>query len=300
MVGCLVACGRAGFPPFEDVDGPSADGVPGAVDGPITDGAPRCSPETPFTPLEPLLQLDTPYYDAITDLSDDELTLYLSSDRGRPGMGAELYYTTRADKRDPWTTPLTPFYPTIHPPWDDYAVAIAPDRRSGVVASNRGGTEHLWIITRSDVGFVDDSIPATILTSTGSEGTPKFSRDGRTIYFDSSRPTTGNRDLYQAPVLAGTFGTPQRIGGLATAGLEAGPTLTADERTIYFLSSSDIFMATRAEVSLPFGPPTPVTAFNTADFDAPGVLSRDGCTLYVNRNVPGESWNVFVATRAPP
>jgi len=267
--------------------------------GDSPDAKPACDLNAPFSAPVAVAELNTAYYDSVTDISDDELTLYMASDRDRPGMGSELFYTTRASKTDPWRVPLTRFY-AAKPAWDDYSVAISPDGMAGIVSSNRSGMEHLWLIMWSSSGFVDNSTMVPNVNSAGlsTDATPRYSRDGATLYFDSSR--SGSRDLYYAAILPGSFGAPQRISELSSPSeIEAAPTLTADGRTIYYLVKDNIYTATRPDKTGLFGAGAPASALNTSAFEGPGVVTSDGCTIYITRDAAQQLMNVFVAKRPP-
>jgi peptidoglycan-associated lipoprotein len=87
------------------------------------------------------------------------------------------------------------------------------------------------------------------------DGTPAFSRDGKTIYFSSNRPGGfGGLDLYRVNMDAsGRFGTPTNMGKeINTAGDEMFPYVSEDGK-LYFASDGhpglgklDLFLAVRA------------------------------------------------------
>ena len=72
------------------------------------------------------------------------------------------------------------------------------------------------------------------------------------------------------------FDTPVSVDGINTASYEGWPVLSPDELTIYFMSNRgglgtsggiDIFVATRASITDPFGTPAPPANVNTATDD---------------------------------
>lgn len=76
------------------------------------------------------------------------------------------------------------------------------------------------------------------------------------------------------------------------------PTLSPDEREIWFARGFDLFHATRAKASDPFGTAVAVPINTTADESDPRI-SADLLTLWFIREPgAGGSWDIFVSTRA--
>ena len=90
------------------------------------------------------------------------------------------------------------------------------------------------------------------------------------------------------------------------------PTVTPDERTIYFASNRtdlgnvagvDIFAAQRPSAGAPFGTPVNVYELNTWDDDYPNWISADGCTPYTHRRTTAEAYvwqKIAAVNRGPP
>lgn len=82
----------------------------------------------------------------------------------------------------------------------------------------------------------------------------------------------------------------------------AGPSVTGDERTVFWFGSADggpedLYMATRADRSAPFGAPTVLGPQSSAGRDTDPFVSADGLRLYFDSDRTGVL-AVFVATRA--
>jgi len=85
----------------------------------------------------------------------------------------------------------------------------------------------------------------------------------------------------------------------------ASPSLTQDELHIVFSSSNvagglgghDLWMASRADMSLPFGTPVNLTSINSSSNDYHPSLSASGLDVYFVSNRNG-SYQLFTAARA--
>jgi hypothetical protein len=91
------------------------------------------------------------------------------------------------------------------------------------------------------------------------------------------------------------FGPPVRLTELSTDDDEVFPRLTPDELTIVFARNEQLYLATRATASDPFGEPSHVESAGGAL--APS-LSSDGLTMYSSSLLAGALGALQVATRA--
>jgi Tol biopolymer transport system component len=293
-----------GAPPDARSDGPAAEAGPSegsvdAVDAPPEAAPPSCNVTADFGTPVVVSEVASPSEDMVVDLAPDELTMYVASNRD--GQGSHLYYTTRTTRGASWGA-LVSLLPIGA--YDDWSIAITRDGLTGVLSSDRGGSNDLFILTRSSVfATFGGATPAAALNSSSDDAAPKWSADGKTIYFDSTR--TGARDLYVADALGTGFGAPRPITELNTPDLEAAAVPSADELTIYFLSQrapspdGDVYVATRASKGAPFGAPKQVPGINSSALDVPGWISPDGCTIYLSSTRVGGHYDVYVARRPP-
>ena len=155
------------------------------------------------------------------------------------------------------------------------------------------GASSLFRVTSlgPDVNTADDDL------------SPAVSADGLTLLFSSDRPGgVGGTDLYMATRASTSepFADVVSLGaGVNTASNETAPALSADGLTLYFGSdrpdgfgSTDLYMATRATTSDPFGDVTNLGAdVNTASNDNNPTISADGLMLLFNSNRPGVGWS---------
>jgi hypothetical protein len=101
------------------------------------------------------------------------------------------------------------------------------------------------------------------------------------------------------------FAAPVLVTELASTVRSDNPTLTGDLLEIYFTTTrvsgnGDVWFATRATASAPFGAPAPVTAVNGTSFETSSAISTDGLTLWFGSDRPGGSGgiDVWVSQRA--
>jgi hypothetical protein len=119
---------------------------------------------------------------------------------------------------------------------------------------------------------------------------------GKTVSLGDMNPVPYHFD---APVLVPELASPSRTDN---------PTLTGDLLEIYFTTdrvsgNGDVWFATRATATAPFGTPAPVTAVNGDSFETSSAISTDGLTLWFGSDRPGgvganDIWVSQRATRA--
>lgn len=108
----------------------------------------------------------------------------------------------------------------------------------------------------------------------------------------------------------GPWGPPTLMSDLSsTIDADDDPTLTSDQLEIYFDSerfvtggaAGDVWTATRASTTDPFGTPTVVTQFLSGADDSTGDLSPDGLRFYLgsDRQTSGDR-DIWVSSRATP
>jgi hypothetical protein len=281
------------------------DGAPGIDAAPPTDASSApCDLTKDFGTPVPITELNSMDIEGVSSVSADELTIYLGSNHG-VAQGYQQFVATRATKAATWG-PLQAALPAGA--WDNWGMSVTADGLTAVVSSDRNGSNsELYVTTRvstlaafnPNLGLISGAT-----NSSANEEGPRWSADGKTLYFDSTRG--GSRDLYRVPLVGAAFGAPVALTELNSPALEAVPVVSADELTIYFLSTraptpdGDIYVATRADKSALFGNVKPLPGVNSPTaIDAPGQLSGDGCTLYMSSDRAGGAGknDVFVARR---
>ena len=183
--------------------------------------------------------------------------LYFSSDRDDPA------YDISVTKRGPngWGAPVN-LGPNINTPgWLDEAAAFYED----------GGNEVMLFSSRQSGGAGDGNIyesvnrgPKSLLAggpnSSASDNRPSVTRDGLTIFFDSTRTgSLGGPDLYYATRSSTSqpFGTAIHLQSVSSPALDLRPVISKDGSFLTFSSNRtgsespapDIWLATRDKVT---------------------------------------------------
>jgi hypothetical protein len=296
----LACCGCRQLLGFDDpMPVPQADAA--ELDAPDA-LKPPCDLSAPFGAPVPLpAPVNSSDEDFACDLSTDELTLYLTSNHLVTGVA--MFQLTRTSTTAPWGPRAQIYQPAVAA--DQWSFSVSADGLRAVVTSDRNMTDsQLFLATRMSVGdSFPDGTPLSAVNTSASDETPRLTRDDQTLYFDTNTSTHG-RDLFRASASGQDFVNPVRVDELDTDGNEAGATLTADQLTIYFgrtaLASSneyDVYVARRASKAVPFEPATIVPELSTGDIEVPGVVSPDGCRLYLSR--VSTSTDVLLAEKPP-
>ncbi len=165
--------------------------------------------------------------------------------------------------------------------------------RDGESATGAGGSD-------TGAGGTGEGAGGDCVGTVGRDGGTEDtgSADART----DTRNPDGPRD--GAPTtcsLSTPFGTPVLVPGVnGTTGNDGTARLSPDELTIYFYSdrsgSRDIFSATRASRSDPFGTPRAVPGVNTSAADQWPSVTADGLSMYIESTLNGP-YQVFVSHR---
>ena len=139
--------------------------------------------------------------------------------------------------------------------------------------------------------------------TTSYETGPHISGDGLTIYFSSDR-TGANQSVFVATRASKSdpFGVPVIDDEVSSPQDDAGPSVTDDGLALVLSSvrdggNPDLFIATRASKTVPFGAATAITPVNTIASENSPMLSADKLTLFWDAN-PGTSGDLYYATRA--
>ena len=196
--------------------------------------------------------------------------------------------------------------------YDSYPT-VTPDNNHIVFASSRSTSSlAIWTATSKNGSFDMPTIAKLPLPAGQPYANePYMLADGRTLYFAAG--TASSWRLYKTVGDAPNFGAGSPIAmDVTTTGYDLAPIVTDDELELFFSSNRadtsnsralDIYTATRATPSEPFGNIRPLTSVSTVGIDWPAWISQTGCELYyINKPYAGTEGQatLFVARRPPP
>ena len=262
-----------------------------------------------------LTELNTVGIDNGPWLSDDELTIYFSSDRfGNPTNDWDFFVATRGSIGQPFDAPT--LLSAIATNAVERNMSLTPDGKTMFFATDRGGQGTLggldiWMVTRdstSDTFTNANAVPLTVLNSSVNDYFPTISRDGLTIYFSSIRTGgAGNYDIYKSTRVAdtGAFGTPTNVGPpISTAAGEAALAFSHDELTLYLQSTRttsnwDPWVSKRTSTTSGFATPVAIPELSTANVEYIRWISADGQRAYFASTPPNTNneWDLYVVER---
>ena len=211
----------------------------------------RENADDPWGPLVNVQEINSRYNEAFPCLSADGLTLYFSdfyywiAAGDRPGgVGHhDLWMCTRASRNDPWAAPVnmgTPFNsgnaevsPTIS--HDGLTFIFGSKNRSGGL-----GDYDLWMSKRP-AAEGDWAAPVNMgpaVNSSAFDAESWLSTDGLALFFSSDRPGgMGSYDMWMTTrsSQAAAWSPPVNLGpAINTSGTERMPSLSPDQKTLYF------------------------------------------------------------------
>jgi hypothetical protein len=279
-----------------------ADGGNGGSDAVATDAATPapCDLTQPFEPPLAIEGLVTGLGAGSPSLTPDELVLLFNA--YAPNGDGSLMWSKRTAATAPWP-PATVMANVNAPDAGSYSPFITNNSLELYFASTRAGGPggiDLFIATRPST-VADFGNPATIagVNTPGNEQGPFLTTYGELWW-------TSNLQLFRAPAAGDGFAAPIPVTEL-TAAAEVGPTLSADGLHIFFGSTRtdggarghghfDIWEATRAARTDPFGNLRNVFELNTDGNESTGWLSTDACRLYFGSDRDGTT-KLYVAAR---
>ena len=238
--------------------------------------------------------INSPFRELGPQLSPDELSLYFGSDRPGGHGDVDIWAVHRDCLECAWGTPVNL---DINSEQSDGGPSFSPDGHVLFFSSNRPGgygADDIWVSYRDDVSDDQGWTPPVNLGSgvntadeeTGPEYVPALRAEGTTFYFVRGGVPGG--DIYRALVspTGEVLGNAVPVIELNSPSFEMEPAIRHDGKEIFFSSgrgsSTDMWVATRQNVTDPWSPPVNVgPSINTpgAGGELTPSLSHDGRTL---------------------
>jgi len=190
---------------------------------------------------------------------------------------------------------------------DDFAPAPTNHGRMLIITSDRGGEQQLYSMERTSDGWSEPRKLRGDVNDATHVGSAALSSDGQTMIFaayEHDVATTGRTDLYMASKRNGSWEQVQNLGGVVNSdAYDSQPTITADGRTLYFVSDrpggkggTDIYWS--SWTSKGWSVARPVEGVNTASNEMSPVIAADGSTLTFASDRSGGSggYDIYAST----
>lgn len=193
----------------------------------------------------------------------------------------------------PWSRPVS-LGPIVNTTVHDQTPSISRDGLSLYMASNRPGSLgfDLWVSQRLAIDLPWEApvnLGPTVNTLANENG-PSLSRDGRLLFFVSTRAAGMGPDLYMSRRIRSDAGevwdTPVPLSSLNTSGVDAAPNYFANEHgrpQLYFTSTrlggpEDIHVSELQKDGV-WGAPVPVVELNSPAPDGRSTIRGDGLEI---------------------
>lgn len=254
-----------------------------------------------FGPASAVTAFNTPSTDQLTDLSPDGLTATLQSNVSVP---FRVFSSTRASLVGPWSAPSNADYVNTNAGINTGHAIMSPDGLELIYQQH----PNIYVASRAStaVPFSAGTMNSTLSIGTSYTRPGKLSADGLRIYFEATDASNVNLFVSSRATLASPWGTPTQgpfSANVNTTGIESEPYVTPDELQLFFVSnraggagSADIWWASRATTSDPFGIPVNVASVNTSSTDSSPELF--GGTLFFTSTRSG-NYDVYSTQMIP-
>jgi hypothetical protein len=211
--------------------------------------ATRASTSEPFGVATPITQINTAMGELHAQVSPDGLSMYFSSNRAGGLGAADIYFTTRASRSAPWTTPT--LVVELSSAGADFVASPDVSGLHLVLGSNRTGNVDLFVSSRATTSSPWRGPTAIAQLNTIADEQDGMLADGGLALYFSQGDMTNPKELMVArrPTVDGVFGAPEPVTEVNSAMDELDPWVSDDERTIYFNSNrggtEDLYFSSR-------------------------------------------------------
>ena len=300
VVGLVAACGSVDNKTPDAKVPDSAEGIDTMVDAPP---GPRCDPSKPFGAPTVLANVNTASRESQPFVTQDELQLWFSSNR--PGsQGDDIYMAARATKNDDFGQAA--LIAGVNSAGNETRPVLTADGLTIYIQYLATSTS-LYKVTSATRSSTSTAFGAatevTAITMSGAHDDAEFVLpDHSAIYFNSNR--TGGFKLYRSARVGGVFQTPAIVSGTDIESAQNDyPTVSADEKTLYYLSSraggtgTDNWKTTRTSAVQAFGNSVNVSELNTSEGYYIFSVTADDCIAYVAGPNGANAEDLFVAKK---
>jgi hypothetical protein len=180
--------------------------------------------------------INSPAMDSGPFLTENGLTLYFHSARDGGQGDADLWYSTRKSRAQPWSQPIN-LGPVVNHPDPDQSPCLSADELTLVFESTRPGGLGSFDLyacrrkSRDDAWSAPENLGPQI-NSTAWEGCPELSRDGLSLVFHTGR---GGLRVATRPSPDAPWSSARRLDPTGNDEFCCHPTLSEDARTLLFV-----------------------------------------------------------------
>jgi len=290
----------------------------------------QVKPGERFANWTPIIQLPAPINSKFDDqaavLSQDELTIYFSSNRtGSLNDSRDIWVSKRATKRSGWQMPVN-LGPVVNSTGTELVRSLTPDGRILLFQSDRiggNGQADIWVTVRKDINNdFDWSEPANLGSAINTPfaelaSNYLFTDGGRTqkLLYSSNKPGGfGGPDIYESTINDLGFTASVNVFELNTPSIETCFWIREDGLEIIFSSNrpnltedrsfDELWIAHRNTVYEPWSAPVNLgTNINTAGYqDVAPYVTSDGKTMLMSSKRPGGwgpgTFDIYMSTRS--
>jgi len=218
--------------------------------------------------------------------------MYFTSDRPG-GLGrSDVWVTSRKDLVSSWATPT--LLKSLSTTGEDAVVAVRGDDREIFVTVGTGRAD-LWAASRGSPTSPWGALTQlSVLASGDWDGAATVTGDGLELFMASNRLTHDNDcDIFRSTRASttSTWAVPALVSELSLpTHFDGSPSVSTDGLLMMFASSrpggaggQDLWIAARANRSVPFGKPTWVKELATSERDCAGQWTSDTFSYYFSR-----------------
>ncbi len=258
------------------------------------DAAPSCNLSAPFggkTGFVPAVDqpgaLQTSFYPIPSGL-----LAYFARDIPDSGQGFDIYTVDRQSKAQLWQNSTRLDAVDNDAGNDDFNPVPSSDLTELFFARSPGANiANVWESVVTDAGYGAPGKVNQIVNNVGNRVEPTWiDPTSARLYLSVINTADAGAQYDMFIALRSGPGQPftgvTKMGALDTASNEKNAVLTGDELTVYFASDRaggmggyDVYTATRAAITDPFGTPTAVTELNTTGDDIPVFVALNGCSI---------------------
>jgi Tol biopolymer transport system component len=233
-------------------------------------------------------------------VTDDLLDIYFNSYRSGAG---DIWHASRASTAAAWSAPVN--VAALSTSELDNTPRITGDGLAMYMSREPSTSREIYLTERGTRTADSWSTPSLVaeLNGAADDSEAVLTADRLSIYFSSTRD--GTKDIFVATRAStvAAWGPAAPVAGINTSAGEDSP-YTRDGLTLYFSSDragaggmTNIWRATRTDLSSAFSSPVPVSELNTDEREEDPWLSPDGRTIWFASSRGSGVFHLFTATR---